>query len=135
VHDGRQPYDKVHKTLLGPMLSGPDGYWKTLDWQHALSKGQEALQVPYSGEFDFVDTTYVFPITHMVAPKEQAVSCVECHARTDSRLSALGGFYMPGRDRFAPLDAMGWILVLGSLVGVCLHGLTRMFTSGRKEGK
>jgi len=135
VHEGRQPYDKVHKTLLGPMLSGPDGYWKTLDWQHALSKGHEALQVPYSGEFDFVDTTYVFPITHMVAPREQAVSCTECHVRTGSRLAKLTGFYMPGRDRFAALDALGWIVVLGSLVGVCLHGLTRMFTSGRKEGK
>ncbi len=135
VHEGRQPYDKVHKTLLGPMLSGPDGYWKTLDWQHAISKGQEALQVPYSGEFDFVDTTYVFPITHMVAPKGQAVSCEECHVRTDGRLANLTGFYMPGRDRFSPLDAMGWIVVLGSLAGVCLHGLTRMFTGGRKEGK
>ena len=92
-----------------------------------------ALNIPYSGEFDFVDTTYVFPITHMVAPKEQAVSCVECHARSGSRLADLTGFYMPGRDKFNALDALGWIAVLGSLVGVCLHGLTRMFTSGRKE--
>ena len=135
VHKGRQPYDKVHKTLLGPVLSGPDGYWTTLDWQHALSKGMAALDAPYSGEFDFVDTTYVFPITHMVAPKEQVVSCVECHVRSGSRLADLTGFYMPGRDKFNALDALGWIAVLGSLVGVCLHGLTRMFTNGRKEGK
>lgn len=135
VHRGKQPYDKVHKTLLGPMLSGPDGYWTTLDWNHALTKGQEALGIPFSGEFDFVDTTYVFPITHMVAPKENVVSCNECHTRDESRLASLAGFYMPGRDKFTLLDSVGWILVLGHLLGVGLHGLTRMFTNGRKEGK
>jgi octaheme c-type cytochrome (tetrathionate reductase family) len=135
VHRGRQPYDKVHKTLLAPMLSGPDGYWETLDWPHALAKGNETLEIPFSGEFDFVDTTYVFPITHMVAPKENAVSCSQCHTREDSRMASLAGFYMPGRDKFSLLDAAGWILVLGNLAGVTLHGLTRIFTNGRKEGR
>ncbi len=135
VHRGRQPYDKVHKTLLGPMLSGPDGYWETLDWDHALSVGQRDLGIPFSGEFDFVDTTYVFPITHMVAPKENVVACSECHTRSDSRLANLAGFYMPGRDNFSLLDSLGWILVLGHLMGVVLHGLTRMFTNSGKEDK
>ena len=135
VHRGRQPYDKVNKTLLGPILSGPDGYWETLDWQRALTKGQEALGIPYSGEFDFVDTTYVFPITHMVAPKKDVVSCQECHTRSDSRLANLAGFYMPGRDKFGLLDSVGWLLVLANLLGVVLHGLTRIFTNGRKEGR
>jgi len=135
VHRGRQPYDKVNKTLLTPMLSGPDGYWKTLDWNHALTVGNATLGIPFSGEFDFVDTTYVFPITHMVAPKENVVSCNECHTRDDSRLASLAGFYMPGRDKFSLLDSLGWILVLGHVLGVGVHGLTRMFTSGRKEGK
>ncbi len=133
VHRGRQPYDKVHKTLLAPMLSGPDGYWKTLDWDHALSVGNATLDIPFSGEFDFVDTTYVFPITHMVAPKENRVACNECHTRQESRLADLTGFYMPGRDRFELLNAVGWILVIGHLIGVTIHGLTRMFTNGRKE--
>ena len=133
VHHGRQPYDKVNKTLLTPMLSGPDGYWKTLDWNHALTVGSKALNIPFSGEFDFVDTTYVFPITHMVAPRENVVACNECHIRRDSRLANLAGFYMPGRDKFQLLDSFGWILALGLLVGVSIHGLTRMFTNGRKE--
>jgi hypothetical protein len=90
---------------------------------------------PSPVSFDFVDTTYVFPITHMVAPKENVVSCNECHAREDSRLKNLAGFYMPGRDKFQLLDSLGWILVLGHLLGVGIHGLTRMFTNGRKEGK
>jgi len=133
VHRGKQPYDKVHKTLLAPLLSGPNGFWDSLDWQKGLTNGMEALQLPYSGEFDFVETTYVFPITHMVAPKEEALSCTACHARKESRLANLAGFYMPGRDRFTPLDTLGWLVVIGSLAGVLIHGLTRIFTNGRKE--
>lgn len=134
VHRGKQPYDKIHKNFLGPLLSGPDGYWDTLDWQRSISKGMADLGVPYSGEFDFVETTYVFPITHMVAPKEQAVACAECHVQTGSRLANLTGFYMPGRDHFSWLDIMGWIAVLGSLLGVSIHGLTRIFTNGGRKG-
>jgi len=52
-----------------------------------------------------------------------------------TRLASLTGFYMPGRDKFELLDSLGWILVLGHLLGVGVHGLTRMFTNGRKEGK
>ncbi|MCP4694879.1 MAG: tetrathionate reductase family octaheme c-type cytochrome [Desulfobacterales bacterium] len=130
VHRGVQPYDKIHNTLLTPLLSGPDGYWKHLDWQRALSIGSEALGLPYSGQFDFVESTYVFPITHMVAPRDSVVDCKECHVRKGSRLANLAGFYMPGRDGAGILDALGWIMVLGSLIGVSLHGLTRIFTNG-----
>ena len=131
VHRGKQPYDKVNKTLLVPLLSGKDGYWSTLDWNRALSKGHEAMDIPFSGEFDFVDTTYVFPITHMVAPKENVVACTECHINQDSRLAGLGGFYMPGRDSVKWLDIMGWMAVLGALAGVVLHGFGRVFTNGK----
>ena len=96
VHRGKQPYDKVNNTLLVPLLSGKDGYWTSLDWNRALSKGQESADLPFSGQFDFVDTTYVFPITHMVAPKDNVVACTECHTQTDGRLANLDGFYMPG---------------------------------------
>jgi octaheme c-type cytochrome (tetrathionate reductase family) len=130
VHRGKQPYDKVNKTLLVPLLSGKDGYWSTLDWDRALSKGQEAAGIPFSGEFDFVDTTYVFPITHMVAPRENVVACTECHSPENSRLADLGGFYMPGRDRVKWLDILGWMAVLGALAGVVLHGFGRLFTKG-----
>lgn len=133
VHRGIQPYDKVNKTLLNPMLSGPHGYWQTLDWQKALSKGSEALGLPFSGEFDFVETTYVFPITHMVAPKENVVGCTECHVGENSRLANLAGIYMPGRDGAGLIDAFGWIMVLGTVFGVSLHGLARIFTNGKKE--
>jgi hypothetical protein len=77
-----------------------------------------------------VETTYVFPITHMVAPKDDVVACTECHTGKDSRLANLEGFYMPGRDSFKWLDLFGWMAVLGGLAGVVLHGFGRLFTKG-----
>ena len=59
------------------------------DHHGALTVGNATLDIPFSGEFDFVDTTYVFPITHMVAPRENVVACNECHTRDDSRLANL----------------------------------------------
>ncbi len=135
VHRGVQPYDKVNKTLLAPLLSGPNGYWKTLDWIDGIQRGQDALGLDFSGEFDFVETTYVFPTTHMVAPKDNVVSCGECHVRKDGRIANLSGFYMPGRDYNRWVNTIGWVAVLGALFGVTLHGLGRFFVrgNGRKE--
>lgn len=134
VHRGAQPYDKINKTLVAPLLSTDSGYWKTLDWQQAIQIGQNALGIPYCGQFDFVQTTYVFPTTHMVAPKQNVVACTECHTRNNGRLAQLAGFYTPGRDRLGMLDLLGWLVVAGSLVGVCLHGLGRVFANGRRKG-
>ncbi len=135
VHQGKQPYDKVNKTLLAPLLSGPKGYWTTFDWDESLKLGNDILGLPFSGEFDFVETSYVFPITHMVAPKDKALECIECHVREDGRLEKLAGFYMPGRDRFTFVDSLGWLVVLGSLCGVTLHGLGRFFTRNGKNNE
>ncbi|MBU4318649.1 MAG: tetrathionate reductase family octaheme c-type cytochrome [Proteobacteria bacterium] len=133
IHQGNQPYDKVHKTLLAPLLSGPDGYWTTFDWDRALSKGMASMNLPFSKEFDFVETTYAYPTTHMVAPKDQAVKCIECHTSNQSRMAGLDGFYMPGRDSFKLLDLGGWAMVIGSLIGVSLHALGRIFFSFRRK--
>ena len=132
IHRGKQPYDKIHKRFLAPMLSGEHGYFKNLDWEKALTKGQEAFNLPYSGKFDFVETTYVFPTTHMVAPKGNVVVCGECHVGEEGRLANIPGVYMPGRDGAGLIDPLGWILVFGSLAGVVLHGLGRLFTNGKK---
>ncbi len=133
VHRGKQPYDTVHKTLLPPMLSGPEGYWATLDWQVALKAGTEALNLPYSGEYDFVQTSYVYPTTHMVAPKGDAVSCGQCHTRENGRMAGVAGVYIPGRDRFRWLDIAGWLAVIGAALGVGVHGIGRFIF--RKNGK
>lgn len=129
VHRGKQPYDKVNKTILIPHLFGKtdDAYWQGYDWEKAINKGMQTAGVNFSGEFDFVETSYVFPTTHMVAPKADSLSCRECHAK-ESRLNNLAGFYMPGRDTWHVVDYAGWGIVLASLIGVILHGLGRIFT-------
>ncbi len=136
VHTGKTPYDKVNKTMVIPRLFGPKGsgaYWSDFDWARAIELGQAYNNLPYSGEFDFVDTEYVFPITHMVAPKEQTLHCTECHAK-NGRLEHLTGFYMPGRDAVRLLDLGGWAMIGMATLGVFLHGLGRFIGyMGRKE--
>ena len=60
----------------------------------------------------------------MVAPKEQALSCVECHSRS-GRLANVPGFYLLGRDRGIGVDRLGLGVVLLTLLGVGIHGLIR----------
>lgn len=136
VHRGKQPYDKVNKNLVIPHLFGSketDAYWKKYDWAKSIAYGMEYAGLDFSGEHDFVETSYVFPITHMVAPKENVVNCVECHVEKDGRLANLAGFYMPGRDSYKPVNIVGWALVFGCLAGVTLHGLGRIVANGRKK--
>ena len=137
VHRGKQPYDKINKNLLIPKLFGKKGsgaFWADYDWKKALDEGMEYAGLSFSGEFDFVETSYVFPTTHMTAPKENALTCSECHTRKGSRLDNLAGFYMPGRNRSKIIDYGGWLLILGSLGGVFVHGVGRLFSrNGRRN--
>jgi hypothetical protein len=61
----------------------------------------------------------------MVAPKEKALSCTECHSK-DGRLRLLSGFYMPGRDRSRIVDLLGILMVFGSVVVSLAHGAARI---------
>lgn len=134
IHRGKQPYDKVHNTLLTPLLSGQEGFWTTFDWESALSIGAEATGTPYSGKFDFVETTYAFPITHMVAPSKDAVTCSECHQREKGRLAQLTSVYVPGRDYNKWIDIGSWLLIIGSLAGASLHAAGRIISAKKRRG-
>jgi octaheme c-type cytochrome (tetrathionate reductase family) len=138
VHVGKQPYDKISKNMVILHLfpKGADdtsAYWKKYDWNKAIQSGMTYAGLKYSGEYDFVETSYVFPITHMVAPKESVVACSECHAKDEGRLANLAGFYMPARDGAGVIDTLGWVLILGSLAGVVIHGIGRFFTNGKSQ--
>ncbi len=126
VHTGKMPFDSENKTMLSPKLFGKEkeSYWKSYDWDMSLEAGMEAHDLDFSGEYEFVETEYHFPITHMVAPAENALDCSACHAE-QGRLAGLSGFYMPGRDKLGLLDSLGWLAVLGSLAGVLIHGVMR----------
>jgi octaheme c-type cytochrome (tetrathionate reductase family) len=134
VMRGRQPYDSVNKVFATPHLFGKDSdaYWKNFDWGKAIKAGMAETRQEFSGEYGFVETEYYWPITHMVAPKEEALACDACHSR-NGRLAGLEGFYMPGRDRFEWLDTVGWVVVLGTLGGVSLHGLGRAVAACKRR--
>jgi hypothetical protein len=83
--------------------------------------------MPFSGKFDFVSTEMYWPITHMVAPKDKALGCVECHAR-ESRLAGIDGIYLFAQHNNRWVDTVGWTLVVLTLLGVMGHGLIRIVT-------
>jgi octaheme c-type cytochrome (tetrathionate reductase family) len=117
---GKQPYDTTYKTLLSNHVWGKEGtgLWREFDWAKALRDGAAASGLPYSGNFGFVETTMHWPITHMVAPKEDALGCDDCHAK-NGRLDDLEGFYLPGRDGNPLMDKVAiWLIIL--MLGVVL---------------
>ena len=95
-------------------------------------EGMALVGLPYSGKLGFVETEMTWPINHMVAPKEQAVGCAECHTRDGSRLAGLTDFYLPGRDRNRWVDGLGSLAIALALAGVVLHAGARA-ASGRRS--
>lgn len=128
VFRGKQPYDPVNKTLVVPHTTGKDeaSYWTNFDWDKAITQGMKAAGRPFSGKIDFIETEMSWPITHMVAPAENALRCEDCHSK-NGRLQHIEGVYIPGRDASEWLDKIGWLLALMSLIGVLGHGAIRFF--------
>ena len=87
--------------------------------------------LPFSGKVDFLETEMFWPITHMVAPKDKALACTECHSR-NGRLAGIDGVYIPGRDTHRLVDSIGWGIVWLSLIGSLGHGFLRI-VSRRKH--
>lgn len=129
-----QPYDKGKKTLVYMHLWGndDDAFWGNYDFERAIRRGMADNDIPYSGEYGFIDTYSYWPINHMVAPAEHALSCAECHAR-EGRLKDLPGFYLPGRDRSLWLDRIGIWAVIAALAGVLLHAGIRIVLRSRRK--
>ena len=80
VHLAKQIYDTEYNTLIQPKTYGEGGYWTEFDWDQAARLGMQAVNQPYSGHFGFANTRMYWPTTHMVASREKALQCVECHA-------------------------------------------------------
>jgi hypothetical protein len=136
VFRGAQPYDTVTKSLVTPHTAGLDdaAFWKTFDWGKAIAAGMASVNKPFSGQIDFVKTEMSWPITHMVAPKEKALDCKDCH-RDGGRLASIKGVYLPGRDRNPLLDAAGFGLAGLTLLGVLGHGAVRFTMRGKGRNK
>ncbi|MFO7577162.1 MAG: tetrathionate reductase family octaheme c-type cytochrome [Pelovirga sp.] len=89
IHTAKQIYDSENMYLITPKVFGFKGdteaYWVNFDWQAAAQAGMKASGLDYSGAYDFAPTVMYWRINHMVAPKEQALGCTDCHGKT-SRL-------------------------------------------------
>jgi octaheme c-type cytochrome (tetrathionate reductase family) len=79
IHRGKQPYDVGNAYLLPPTTGGVNGYWTNFDWENAFRLGAKANGIAYSGKYGFAKTEMYWPLTHMVATKEKALGCTECH--------------------------------------------------------
>jgi len=92
VMRGKQIYDSLKNYLIVPKLFGEDGYWKTYDWNSASQSGMKEINIDYSGKYGFVETEMYWPINHMVATKDKALKCTNCHGVKGNRLDwkALG---------------------------------------------
>jgi len=133
VFRGKQPFDPVNQTLVTPHTAGNDdtGYWKNLVWDKAIEVGMKDSGAPFSGKVDFVSTEMAWPITHMVAPKEKALACEECHDRTGGRLAGIQGVYIPSRDANVWVDRIGWTLAALAALAMLGHGALRV--AGRRK--
>lgn len=139
VMKGIQPYDKKNQVLAAPHLFPSKGkedkgaFWKKHDWAQAIQEGMKAAGSYYetkegfefSGEMEFVKTEMNWPLTHMIAPKEDALQCTDCHQR-EGRLAGITGVYMPGQTHIKMVSNIGWGSALLALIGVLIHGLIRV---------
>jgi len=82
-----QPYDPVIGNLVIPNLfpnpspaEDPGAYWKSYDWIQAATGGMAAVNRPFSGQVDWISSEMYWIQNHMVAPKEDALRCIDCHS-------------------------------------------------------
>lgn len=138
VMHGKQPYDPVNNTLVVNHVYGDDdtSLWKNYDYAKSIAAGMEYAGLPYSGKFDFIETRMNWFITHMVAPKDKAVPCQECHTRAeDGRLAAITDIYLPGRDSKGWVDLLGGLMIAGAIGGGLLHGTIRILSRRKEKAK
>lgn len=133
---GKQPYDPVNKTLVVNHVYGKDdtAFWGNYNYAKSIQAGMEYAGLPYSGKYAFIETRMNWFITHMVAPKEEALQCQDCHTRaSDGRLHEITDIYLPGRDRQRWLDRLGGLLVMVVILASSIHGIARIVSWRRRS--
>jgi octaheme c-type cytochrome (tetrathionate reductase family) len=133
---GKQPYDVGNNQLLVFHTYGKDdsALWSNFDWEKAIQFGMKEIGAEYSGKYAFVSTEMSWPITHMVAPKQDALACQQCHT-APGRLDQVAGLYIPGRHANSLLDILGWSFAGLAFIGVVAHGTGRILASRKGEQK
>lgn len=135
IMKGAQAYDAGLNRLVYNHVYGPKSdtaLWTNFDWTKSIPAAMDYVGAEYSGKFGFVKTTMHWPITHMVAPADEALRCNECHAR-ETRLAGIAGVYMPATGP-EPGKLAGLALLALTLLGVIIHGLIRVMGRGKQGG-
>lgn len=134
-----QPYDPVQKKLVSFKLwdkeKGNNSLWKDFNWAKAIDSGMKYLNLPWSGQYDFIETQSYWLTNHMVAPKEKTVKCNECHTRSNGRLENIKDMYLPGRDFNPTIDRIGIALIILTFFGVATHSAIRIYYSNKNKGQ
>lgn len=127
---GKQPFDPVTGHITVQQLVGDNdtAFWRNLNWQKAIEVGMGAAGLPFSGQVEFIETVSQWPVNHMVAPREAALTCADCHSR-GGRLENVEGIYVVGQDHHPLLDNAAKLLALLALLGVLVHGALRIIMS------
>jgi len=129
VHKGKQPYDTKYKTLLQAKLwankEGEGALWVDLDWDEALKRGMDYVGLPFSGEYDFINTRMYLPVSHMVSKSKNALTCIDCHSRNNSRLKSIKDIYVPAMSYNSTINTIGLIVILLTFLGVLGHATLR----------
>jgi len=131
---GKQPYDVGNNHLLVFNTYGENdtAFWTNFNWDKAIEFGMKEIGAEYSGKYAFVSTEMSWPITHMVAPKADALACKQCH--TDpGRLDKVPGIYLPGRHANPLLDTLGWGFAGLAFLGVIGHGVGRIYAARKQK--
>lgn len=128
------PYDIESKQLLPINLAGRSrsALWNGYDWEDALTGGARGTDIEFSGNFDFAETLTIRALNHTVAPKEQALQCVDCHSK-GGLMSTVADVYVPGSGQHNWLNIFGGLALLATLFGVLMHGGLRWFFARRRN--
>jgi octaheme c-type cytochrome (tetrathionate reductase family) len=135
VYRSKQVYDSEYNTIVVPHLVGDDeaAFWNSWDWDVAIEAGMQEVGGRYSGNYAFVETVTYWPLTHMVAPIEDSLSCADCHEEGGGVIAEVRGIYLPGRDGAAILDWLGIAMVALPVVGVATHTVGRLLVRDRED--
>jgi octaheme c-type cytochrome (tetrathionate reductase family) len=133
---GKQPYDPVNKTLVVNHVYGKDdtAFWGNFDYAKSIKAGMDYAGLPYSGQFGFIETRMNWFITHMVAPKEEAL---RCRNATPARKTAAWPRSPTSTCRVVTATAgstssgLAW-RSLGAIGAGSIHGIARILT--RRKG-
>ncbi|GAB4343184.1 MAG: hypothetical protein Kow0099_21440 [Candidatus Abyssubacteria bacterium] len=93
-HAGVMAYDLEQLRLI-PVSA--QVLWSTGDVDAAIRQGASSVGWSLDSEYDYVHTERYMPVFHEVAPKEDALSCNECHEGNRLDFNALG--YTPKAQR------------------------------------